>query len=415
MTNRRRAVITGMGLITPCGTGLEASWDALAHGRSGIGPITLFDASSVQTRFAGEVRDFNAENFVDRKQARRMDRYQQFAAAAAEMAIHDSGFAVGNGDPYRAGVIIGSCVGGLQSVAGAILAAGDSGAQSVSPFFILQLLINVAGSYVSIRHGFKGPNWATNSACATSSHALGEALHVIQRGDADVILAGGAEAPIGFMCVAGFNALRALSTRNDEPQQASRPFDAGRDGFVLGEGAGVLVVEELEHARQRGATIHAELAGYGATADASHLTAPPPEHESAQRCMRLALADAELEPADIGYINAHATSTPIGDVAEANAIRAVFGAHAATTPVSSTKSMTGHLTGAAGAAEAIISILAMQRGLIPPTINLDVLDPAIGLDCVPHHSRTAAFDATMSNSFGFGGTNATVIFRRFSE
>ena len=408
---RRRAVITGMGLLTPCGVGLETTWDSLAHGRSGIGPITLFDAAPMQTRFAGEVKQFVAEDFVDRKQARRMDRYQQFAAAAAEMAMQHAGYQIGSDDPHRAAVIVGSCVGGLQSVEDAIVAARNSTPDTVSPFFILQLLINMAASYISIRHGFKGPNWATNSACATSAHALGEALRVIQRGDADVVLAGGAEAPIGFMGVAGFNALRALSTRNDDPARASRPFDAARNGFVLGEGAGILLVEELEHARARGATIHAELAGYGASSDAWHLTAPPPNHESAQHCMRAALADANVAPADIGYINAHATSTSLGDVAEANAIGAVFGEHAAKLPVSSTKSMTGHLTGAAGAAEAIISILAMNRGLIPPTINLDNLDPAIALDCVPNVARPANISVVMSNSFGFGGTNASLVFR----
>jgi 3-oxoacyl-[acyl-carrier-protein] synthase II len=410
----RRVVVTGMGLISPCGIGLEASWEALAQGRSGIGQITLFDATPMQTRFAGEVRGFAAEDYLGRKEVRRMDRYQQFAVVASDMAMQHAGYSIGADDPHRAAVIVGSCVGGLQSVEEAIVAARNSTPDTVSPFFILQLLINMAGSYVSIRHGFKGPNWATNSACATSAHALGEAFRVIQRGDADVILAGGAEAPIGFMGVAGFNALRALSTRNDDPERASRPFDAARDGFVLGEGAGILLLEELEHARERGATIHAEFAGYGASSDAHQLTAPPPNHESAQHCMRAALRDAGLVPTDIGYINAHATSTPLGDVAEANAIRAVFDERASAIPVSSTKSMMGHLTGAAGAAEAIVSIMAMNRGLIPPTINLDTIDPAITLDCVPHVARPAMLNAVMSNSFGFGGTNASLVFCRFN-
>ena len=291
------------------------------------------------------------------------------------------------------------------------MAARPSSPGVVSPFFILNVLINMASSHISIRFGFKGPNWSTNSACATSAHALGEAMRLIQRGDADVAIAGGAEAPIGFMCIAGFNAIRALSTRNDDPARASRPFDADRDGFVLGEGAAILVLEELSHARARGARIHAELAGYGATSDAFHMTAPGPEHEGAQRCMRLALADAQLHPSEIGYVNAHGTATPIGDIAEATAIAHTFGEHARRLPISSTKSMTGHLTGAAGSAEAIISILAMQRGILPPTINLDRQDPAITLDCVPNVARVAHVDAVMSNSFGFGGTNAALIFR----
>ena len=295
------------------------------------------------------------------------------------------------------------------------MAARPSSPGIVSPFFILNVLINMASSHVSIRFGFKGPNWSTNSACATSAHALGEAMRLIQRGEADVALAGGAEAPIGFMCIAGFNAIRALSTRNDAPAAASRPFDADRDGFVLGEGAAILLLEELSHARARGARIHAELAGYGATSDAFHMTAPSPEHEGAQRCMRLALADAQLEPSEIGYVNAHGTATPIGDIAEATAIERTFGEHARRLPISSTKSMTGHLTGAAGSAEAIISILAMQRDLIPPTINLERIDPAVALDCVPNVARRASLQAVMSNSFGFGGTNASLVFRKIES
>ena len=291
------------------------------------------------------------------------------------------------------------------------MAARPSSPQVVSPFFILNVLINMAASHLSIRYGFKGPSLSTNSACATSAHALGEAMRLIQRGEIDVALAGGAEAPIGFMCVAGFNAIRALSTRNDDPAGASRPFDAERDGFVLGEGAGILVLESLAHARRRGARMYAELAGYGASADAFHVTAPSPDHEGAQRSMRSALADAGLAPHDIGYINAHATATPIGDLAEATAIEAVFGAGGGGIPVSSTKSMTGHLTGAAGAAEAIFSILALRDQRLPPTINLDQLAPGITLDCVPHTARSAPLSAAMSNSFGFGGTNAALVIR----
>ncbi len=415
MSSTRRVVVTGIGLITPCGTGVEASWDALVAGQSGVAPITLFDASMMQTRFAAEVKSWTPEDHMDRKQARRIDRYQQFALAAAEMAMRDANFQVKSEDASRAAVVVGSCVGGLASAEEATIAARPNSPGIVSPFFILNVLINMASSHISIRFGFKGPNWSTNSACATSAHALGEAMRLIQRGDADVALAGGAEAPIGFMCVAGFNAIRALSTRNDEPARASRPFDADRDGFVLGEGAAILLLEELSHARARGARIHAELSGYGATSDAFHMTAPSPEHEGAQRCMRLALADARLQPSEIGYINAHGTATLIGDVAEATAIERTFGEHSRRLPISSTKSMTGHLTGAAGAAEAIVSILAMQRDCIPPTINLEHMDPAIALDCVPNVARAASMDAVMSNSFGFGGTNASLVFRKIES
>lgn len=406
-------VVTGMGMLSPCGIGVEAGWDSLIAGRSGIGPITLFDASMLQTRFAGEVKRFVAADFMDAKQARRTYRYQQFALAAAEMAMRDARLELAPSESERAGVVIGSCTGGLNMAEDATLAARPSSPEFVSPFFILNVLINMAASLVSIRHGFKGPAWSTSSACATSAHALGEAARLIQRGDVDLVLAGGAEAPIGFMCVAGFNALRALSTRNDAPERACRPFDADRDGFVLGEGAAVLLLEELEHAQRRGATIHAELAGYGVSSDAYHLTQPAPDHEGAQRCMRAALVDAGVAPRDVDYINAHGTATPLGDVAEATAVKRVFGEHAARVPVSSTKSMTGHLTGAAGAAEAIISIMAMKSGTIPPTINLDRLDPAIDLDCVANVARRAELGTVMTNSFGFGGTNATLIFRRF--
>ena len=415
MTRSRRVVITGMGLLSPCGVGVEASWAAVLAGRSGIAPITLFDASMMQTRFAGEVRGFDPIAFMDRKQAKRLDRYQQFAMAAAEMAMQDAGLSGAPGDPERAAVIVGSCVGGLASAEEATLAARPSSPELVSPFFILNVLINMAASHLSIRYGFKGPSWSTSSACATSAHALGEAMRLIERGEADLVLAGGAEAPIGFMCVAGFNAIRALSTRNDDPAGASQPFGAERDGFVLGEGAAILVLESLEHATARGARIYAELAGYGSSADAFHMTAPPSNHEGAQRAMRSALADAELSPADIGYINAHATSTPIGDLAEAVAIEAVFGPRGGGIPVSSTKSMTGHLTGAAGAAEAIFTVLALRDQRLPPTINLARQDPAVTLDCIPEGARAGSVTAAMTNSFGFGGTNAALVLRRLGR
>ena len=411
----RRVVVTGMGAITPCGTGLDATWAAVTAGESGIAPITLFDASPMTTRFAGEVKGFVPEDHMDRKLARRLYRFQQLAMAAGEMAMRDAALVVPSGEADRAAVVVGSCVGGLSNAEVVVMDTQLRDPGSVSPFFILNVLPNMAASHLSMRFGFKGASWSTNSACATSAHALGDAMRLIQRNEADVVLAGGAEAPIGFMCVAGFGALRALSTRNDDPARASRPFDAGRDGFVLGEGSAMLVLEELEHARARGARIYAELTGYGASSDAHHVTQPPPEHEGAQRCMRLALQDAQLAPGDIDYINAHGTSTPLGDVAEMVAIKAVFGERARTMPVSSTKSMMGHLTGAAGAAEACLSILALTTGVIPPTINLDQLDPAIDMDCVPNTSRRQDCGAVMSNSFGFGGTNAVLIFARVND
>jgi 3-oxoacyl-[acyl-carrier-protein] synthase II len=408
----RRAVVTGVGLITPCGIGTEATWDQLVAGRSGVAPITLFDASALATRFAAEVPNWAPEQHMDRKQARRLDRYQQFALVAASMAMQDAALDMAHTDATRAAVIVGSCVGGLAGAEVASQEAHARGPGAVSPFFILNVLINMAASHLSIHFGFKGPAWSLSSACATSAHAIGEAKRLIERDEADVVLAGGAEAPIGFMCMAGFNAMRALSTRNDDPAGASRPFDVARDGFVLGEGAGILVIESEAHARARGARIHADLVGYGATADAHHVTAPPADHEGAQRCMRAALADARLSPADVGYVNAHGTGTPLGDPAEARAIAAVFGDHARRVAVSSTKSMTGHLTGAAGAMEAVASILTLTREIAPPTINLTALDPDVTLDCIPNHARALRTDAVMSNAFGFGGTNACLVFAR---
>jgi 3-oxoacyl-[acyl-carrier-protein] synthase II len=406
----RRVVVTGLGLLTPCGTGVEKSWQALVQGRSGIGPITLFDASRLDTRIAGEVRDFQPEDFIDRRELRRMDRFQQLAVAASDMAMGDSGLRVTAENAHRVATIVGSGIGGISSLEEQHRRALEKGPDRVSPFFILQMIPNLAAGYVAMRHGLKGPSWCTNSACSTSAHALGEALRGIQRGDFDVALAGGAEAPVCLLGVAGFNAMKALSTRNDAPQAASRPFDVDRDGFVLAEGAGMVVLEELEHARARGARIYAELAGYGASTDAHHPTAPAPHHEGGQRSMRLALQDAGLAPEDIGYLNAHGTSTDIGDTLEAEAIEAVFGEHAPRLAVSSTKSMTGHMNGAAGAAEAIISVLALTRSVLPPTLNLDRQDERIRLDCVPHRAREVRVGAVMSNSFGFGGTNVSLVF-----
>jgi 3-oxoacyl-[acyl-carrier-protein] synthase II len=401
-----------MGLLTPCGASLEASWGAVLQGRSGIGPITLFDASRCDTRFAGEVRDFVPEDFIDRRELRRMDRFAQLAVAASDMALADARLTVSPALAPRAAAIIGTGIGGIASLEETHRKALEKGPDRVSPFFILQMIPNMAAGLVSMRHGLKGPSWSPASACSTSAHALGEAMRGIQRGDFDVALAGGAEAPVCLLGVAGFNAMKALSTRNDAPQQASRPFDADRDGFVLAEGAGVLVLESLEHAEARGARIHAELAGYGASSDAHHATTPAPEHEGGQRAMRAALADAGLAPEAVGYLNAHGTSTEVGDVLEAEAVEAVFGPHASRLAVSSTKSATGHMNGAAGAAEAILSVLALTRGVLPPTLNLDRQDARIRLDCIPHRARERRVDVVMSNSFGFGGTNASLLFRR---
>lgn len=363
---QRRVVVTGMGLISPCGTGVEKSWESLVNGRSGVGPITLFDASQLDCRFAGEVKDFNPEAFIERREARRMDRFAQFAVVAADMAIADAGLVITPENAERVAAIIGSGIGGISSLEETYKKALEKGPDRISPFFILQMIINMAPGYVTMRHGIKGPSWSTNSACSTSAHAIGEALRGIQRGEFDAAVAGGAEAPISLLGVGGFAAMKALSTRNDAPQAASRPFDRDRDGFVLAEGAGILILEEYEFARARGARILAELTGYGASSDAHHVTAPAPEHEGAQRAMRAALKDARLAPADIGYLNAHGTSTDIGDLLEMEGVARVFGDAAKKLAISSTKSMTGHMNGAAGAAEAVISILALTRGVLPP-------------------------------------------------
>ena len=411
---QRRVVVTGMGLITPCGTGVDRTWQSLVSGKSGIGPITLFDASKLDTHFAGQVNDFQAEEFIDKKEVRRMDRFQQFALAAAEMAIKDSGLKITEANAERVSCIVGSGIGGIASLEETHLRALNKGPDRISAFFVLQMIVNMAPGYITMRYGIKGPSWSTNSACSTSAHAIGEAMRGIQRGDVDVSVTGGAEAAITILGIGGFNAMKALSTRNYSPQTASRPFDVNRDGFVMAEGAGILVIEELEHAKARGATIHAELVGYGASSDAYHVTSPAPEHEGAQRCMKTALKDAGLQPSDIGYVNTHGTSTPVGDVLELQGFRKVFGEHATKVPVSSTKSMTGHMLGAAGAAEAVIGILAIKHGVLPPTINLEKQDPAIAdLDCIPNQPREVRVDTVMSNSFGFGGTNVTLIAKRF--
>lgn len=408
--------MTGMGVVTSLGRDLETFWNNLCAGVSGVSRIESFDASSLPTQIAAEIKDFDPEAFMDRKEVRRTDRFVQFAVAAAKLALEDAGLRIGdNADPERVGVVIGSGIGGLATWEEQHLALLEKGPRKVSPFFIPMMIANMASGQVSIMTGAKGPNTAPVTACATGTHAVGDSFRLIQRGEADCMIAGGSEAAIRPIGMAGFCAARAMSTRNEEPEKASRPFDADRDGFVMGEGAGVLILESLEHALGRGARIYAELVGYGMSADAHHVTEPSPGGEGAARCMRRALEDAGVRPEDVGYINAHGTSTPVGDIAETQAIKRVFGEHAYRLAVSSTKSMTGHLLGAAGAVEAIITCLTLYRGVIPPTINLDRPDPACDLDYVPHRARAADLRVAMSNSFGFGGHNATVVFRRFES
>jgi len=411
----RRVVVTGMGAITPLGLDVPTLWKGLLEGRSGAAPITLFDPSPYDTRFACEVKGFDPLNYMDRKEARRSDRYTQMAIAAAEEAMRNSGLKIDAGNAERVGVIIGSGVGGLITIRQQFEVLITKGPQSVSPFTIPMIIGNMAAGQVAMRYGAKGINFCTTSACATSAHAIGEAFEAIRRGAAEAIIAGGSEAPIDPFGVAAFCAARALSTRNDAPEKACRPFDARRDGFVMAEGAGILVLEELEFARRRGAPILAEVLGYGATADAYHITAPAPEGEGAARSMRLALKQAGLQPTDVDYINAHGTSTPLNDLTETQAIKAVFGEYAYRVPISSTKSMVGHLLGAAGAVESIVCIQTILTGIIHPTINYEFPDPECDLDYVPNVPRQADVRIALSNSLGFGGHNVTLIFGRYEE
>jgi 3-oxoacyl-[acyl-carrier-protein] synthase II len=416
--SNRRVVVTGTGLITALGTGTEKNWQAMLAGKSGIAPITRFDVAKLDTRFAGEVKDFEPEKFIEKREVRRMDLFAQYAMAATDMAMSESGLPIGTDKPHgyqneRVGVIVGSGIGGISSLEEQHKKGLEKGFDRLSPFFIIQMIINMAPGLISIRYGAKGPNWSPVSACATSAHAIGEAWKSIRLGECDAVIAGGAEAAITPLGMGGFSVMKALSTRNDNPAAASRPFDKDRDGFVMGEGAGIIILEELESAKKRGANILAELVGYGANSDANHVTAPAPEGEGAARCMRLALASSGIKPEEVGYINAHGTSTPYNDANESKAIKAVFGAHARKVAVSSTKSMTGHMLGAAGGAEAVVSVLALLRGVLPPTINYTSPDPECDLDYVPNQPREIRVEAAMSNSFGFGGTNAVLLFRRF--
>jgi 3-oxoacyl-[acyl-carrier-protein] synthase II len=411
--SRRRVVVTGLGIISPVGIGVEEAWRGITAGKSGIGPITQFDASTFPTRIAGEVKGFVPENWMDKREVRRNDRFIQFALAAAEMAMKDSGLDMSKVDPERVGSVIGAGLGGLTTLEEWHRVYLDKGVKRLTPFFIPAIIVNLAPGQVSLKFGLKGPNYSTVSACATANHSIGDALMIIERGMADAMVTGGAEATITALGVGGFCAARALSERNDAPEKASRPFDKGRDGFVPGEGSGVLVVEEYEHARKRGARIYCELSGYGATADANHITQPAPEGEGGQRAMRMALRDAGLQPEQVGYVNTHGTSTPQGDIAECQAIKSVFGDWAKKgLAVSSTKSMTGHLLGAAGGVEAVFSVLALATGVLPPTINVEEQDPECDLDVVPNAAREKRVDAVLSNSFGFGGTNAVICFKR---
>ncbi len=412
---RRRVVVTGLGCVTPVGNDVATTWQALLDGKSGGAPVTHFDATAFKTRFACEVKGFDAAAYMDRKEAKRSDLYTQYALAAAVQAMQDAGLAGGGFDPHRAGVIIGSGIGGIgtfEAQHGVLLGSGPN---RVSAFFVPMFIGDIAAGVVSMRFGAKGPNYATQSACATSAHAVGTAFRHIQYGDADVVIAGGSEAAITPMAMAGFANMQALSGRNESPATASRPFDATRDGFVLGEGAGILILEELEHARARGARVYAEIVGYGITGDAYHLTGQPANHEGLQRAMRAALADAGMSPADVQYVNAHGTSTPMNDANEIRAIRAVFGEAAGGINVSSTKSATGHMLGAAGAVETIFSTLAIVHGIIPPTINLAQQDPECDLNCTANTPQRRAVTAALSNSSGFGGHNATLAVRRLSD
>ena len=408
----RRVVITGLGMVSPLGIGNDENWNALIQGKSGVGAISRFDASEYPCRIAGEVKGFTPEDWVPKKDVKKMDLFILYAMAAAEIAMRDARFEVAPSEADRVGVYIGSGIGGLPSIERQHATLLREGPRRISPFFIIGLIVNMASGQVSIRYGAKGPNQAACSACATGTHAIGDAAKIIMRGDADVMIAGGAEGVVTPLCVGGFSAMRALSTRNDDPGRASRPFDRDRDGFVIGEGAGVVILEEIGHATRRGAKMYAEVAGYGVSGDAFHVSAPSEDGDGPIRVMRNALRDAGIEASAIDYINAHGTSTPQGDVVESRAIREVFGERARRLAVSSTKSMTGHLLGGAGGLETAITALAVSLDLVPPTINYTTPDPEIDLDCVPNEARRMKVRYALNNSFGFGGTNAALILKK---
>jgi len=412
---RRRVVITGVGVVSPLGTGVEKNWQALMEGRSGVGLVTRFDVSDFPTRIAGEVKDFTPEDFMEKKDVKKMDPFIQYAVAAAKMAMDESRLPITPENEDMVGVIVGVGIGGLTSIEEYHKLFLDTRLKKVSPFFIPKLIANLAPGQISIRYGAKGINYTPTSACSSGAHAIGEAFRLIRLGEQDAMIAGGAEAALTPLGLGGFIALKAVSSRNDAPEKASRPFDKNRDGFVMSEGAGVVILEELGMAKRRGAKIYAEVVGYGANSDAYHMTAPSPEGEGAVRCIRMALRSGDIDPHEVDYINAHGTSTPYNDATETQAIKRVFGEHAARIAVSSTKSMTGHLLGAAGGVEAVYSVLAVDRGVLPPTINYEEPDPECDLDYVPNTARQASVRVALSNSFGFGGTNACLAFRKWAE
>ena len=410
---KRRVVVTGLGAVTPLGIGAEKTWKALCAGKSGIGRISRFDTTNFQTKIAGEVKDFDPEDFLDKKQVRRMDSFVHYCMAATIMAMEDSKLEVANQDAERIGVLIGTGLGGLPTLEKNHTLLIEGGPKKISPFFIPMMIANMAPGQIAIHFGIKGPNTCVVTACAAGSHAIGDSYKLIQRGDADIVITGGTEATITPLSIGGFNSMKAISTNNDEPEKASRPFDKNRDGFVPAEGAGTIILEELELALKRGANIYGEIVGYGLTSDAFHITAPDPQGSGAARCMKMALLDANILPSEVNYINAHGTSTPLNDTIETIAIKTVFNEYSKKIPVSSTKSMTGHLLGAAGGVEAVFTILTIRDGIIPPTINYETPDPDCDLDYVPNVARKADVRIAISNSFGFGGTNATLVFKRF--
>ena len=407
----RRVVVTGVGVVSPLGSGNGKNWEALTAGKSGIAPITRFDASDLPVKIAGEVKDFVAEDYIDKKEIKKMDLFIQYSLAAAEFAMKDSGLVINEENAERVGVLVGAGLGGLPAIERYHSALIEGGYKKISPFFIPMLIINLAPGHISIKYGAKGPNVSSVSACATGTHSIGDAYHMIARGDADAMIAGGTESTVTPLGIGGFAVMKALST-NPDPTSASRPFDKGRDGFVLAEGAGIVVLEEYEAAKARGAKIYGEVVGYGMSGDAYHLTTPAPGGEGAARCMKMALNGAKINPEQVTYINAHGTSTPFNDLYESMAIRSVFGDHAGKLMVSSTKSMTGHLLGAAGGIEAVFTLMAMQNSVVPPTINYEEPDPECTLDYVPNTARDAKIDYALSNSFGFGGTNASLLFKK---
>ncbi len=411
----RRVVVTGLGMVTPLGVGVEKNWESVISGKSGIGPITKFDVSSFASQIAGEVKGFRSEDFLTPKDARHLDIFIHYAIASARMAMESSGLEITSKNGHQVGCITGSGIGGLSTIEHYHSVLLEKGPRRVSPFFIPGIIANMAPGQIAIEFGAKGPNTAIVTACAASSHAIGESFKIIQRGAAEAMITGGTEACITPLALAGFTSMKALSTRNEEPAKASRPFDKERDGFIIAEGGGVIILEELNHALERGANVYAEIIGYGMSSDAYHFTAPDPEGVGPSLCMEVALKDAGLDPADIDCINAHGTSTPLNDLSETKAIKSVFGDHAHKIPVSSTKSMTGHLLGGAGVVEAIYSILTIQEGVIPPTINYEFPDPECDLDYVPNEAKKARVRTVLSNSFGFGGTNSSLILREFTS